>query len=305
MDARLIRLLQIVSLVMLSWFAYTWLIKVHWLVGFLACTFAAANTCTAWMLRQQWAILSTIVRAGVMRRYLQFVCYCTGDQLPEDDSHGSGPQLLLRSKRDFETAAQRAKQIVRGHDSVIDRMLARIHENVTLRHRQKRDSRKGPLGTFLLIGPVGVGKRFLTRVVSKVLYREGTINVFECDQVSAAQLTGPNGSSGELEAVRRNAHRILLFEHVDQAPPELVRFCIGLLTSGKLRLAGSAKPVSLENTVIVFTSTSGTDRLAELGNVQPEVARQNQSSEWIADAIKIDRQLVDAITELLYCAGPR
>ena len=203
MDQRLARLLQIVSLVMLSWFAYTWLMKLHWAMGVFLCTIAAANACTAWMLRQQAGVLRVAVRVGVMRRYLQFVCFCTGDQLPTDDSRGSGPQLLLRSKRDFELAGQRARKIVRGHDAVIKRLLLRIHENLTLRRRQKRASRKGPLAAFILLGQEGVGKRYLTRVLAKLLYRDGTINVFACDQINTAQLTGVNGSCGELEPIRR------------------------------------------------------------------------------------------------------
>jgi DNA polymerase III delta prime subunit len=194
---------------------------------------------------------------------------------------------------------------VRGHDAVINRMLVRIHENLTLRKRLKHGSREGPLASFMLTGPEGVGKRYLVRVLAKLLYREGTIDVFECDQIAASQLLGSSGSSGELESVRKDAQRILLFEHVDRAPPELARLLLRLLTSGKLRLAGAEADVSFENTIVVFTTTLAVDDLAErMEYKSSEPAWQQQAIECMASATRIDRKLLQSVTELACCVAP-
>ena len=306
MDQRLAKILQLASLAMLAWFAYSWLTKLHWLLGAALCVFAVANAATAWMLREHKSMVRSAIRVGLVRRYVNFVCRCTGDQRPSDTSaNSSGSGLLLRSRLDFDVADERAREVVRGHDEVIHRMLNRIHENLTLRKRQRNGSYQGPLASFLVVGPDGVGKRFLSRELAKLLYRDGSFDVFECDQISASQLIGMRGTPGELESVRRDAHRILLFEHVDRAPPEMVRLFMRLLTGGQLRLSGSENHVSLANTVVVFTTTLAMDSLSEAATRPSGAAAWDQKAiDLIANATRIDRRLLSTVTELVYCAPP-
>ena len=306
MDQRWARRLQTVSLTMFAWFAYSWLTKLHWSLGAALCVFAFANVATVWMLREKWGVLQAVVRVPLARRYIHFVCSCTGEQLPScPASRALEPRILLRSKRDFEVAADRARQVVRGHDEVIQRMLVRIHENQTLRKRQRSGSRQGPLASFLLVGLDGVGKRYLSRVLAKLLYRDGTIDVFECDQLSAAQLTGTKGSAGELEPVRKDPHRILLFEQVDRAPPEMIRLFMRLLTSGKLRLSGTERNVSFENNIVMFTTTLAVEGLSELVEREPgEAVRDQKAMELVANATGIDNTFLHAVTEVMYTAAP-
>lgn len=306
MDQRLAKILQLASLAMLAWFAYSWLTKLHWLLGAALCVFAGANAATAWMLREHKSMVRSAIRVGLVRRYVNFVCWCTGDQRPSDTSaNSSGSGLLLRSRLDFDVADERAREVVRGHDEVIHRMLNRIHENLTLRKRQRNGSYQGPLASFLVVGPDGVGKRFLSRELAKLLYRDGSIDVFECDQISASQLIGMRGTPGELEPVRRDARRILLFEHVDRAPPEMVRLFMRLLTGGQLRLSGSENHVSLANTVVVFTTTLAMDSLSEAATrPSGEAAWDQKAIDLIANATRIDRRLLSTVTELVYCAPP-
>jgi hypothetical protein len=307
MDQRLARILQVVSLVMLAWFAYSWLAKLHWVLGGALCFFAVANAATAWMIRERWAFLPVAVRVGILRRYVLFVCSCMGEQLPSSGSvNGSGSGLQLRSQRDFHVAGEQARQIVRGHDEVINRVLTRIHENVTLRKRQRRGSQKGPLAAFLLVGPDGVGKRYLTRVLAKLLYSDGAVDVFGCDRIVPSFLVGVNGSPGELlELARKDPHRMILFEHIDRASAEVVHLLTQLVTSGTLRAPGSNTTVSFENTTIVFTTTSAVDVLAGMSDNELAVAAwQQRAVERIAEDTQIDDKLLNGVTELMYCEAP-
>jgi len=294
--------LQILSLAMLAWFAYSCMTKLHWLFGASLCVFAVVNTATIWMLREKWVGMRSVVRVGLLRRYVNFVCYCSGDQVPScRSSQGSGPRLLLRSSRYFDSAGERARQLVRGHDEAINRMLARTQENLTLRKRQRKGSWRGPLASFLLVGLDGVGKRYLARVFAKLLYRDGTTDTFECDQVTAPQLIGTKGNSGELESARRNPHRILLFECVDRATPELVRLFTRLLSGVKLRLSGSESDVSFEDTVVVFTMSIAEDDGTDPLNRR---ALDQQALERFGEATRTDSKLLNSVTELMHLAAP-
>ena len=100
------------------------------------------------------------------------------------------------------TAPRTAKQVVRGHDAVFDLMLNRLCETVMLRKRRK-DVVGGlpPLASFLLVGKDGIGKRYLARVLAKLLYRSAAVTVFECDKLSSdavSQVLGAKGSPGKL-----------------------------------------------------------------------------------------------------------
>ena len=83
-----------------------------------------------------------------------------------------------------------------------------------------------------------------------------------------------------------------------------LRLFIEFLTTGKVRLAGSANPISLEDSVIVFTTTSGADCLSELAGQQSDEVTGQQPIDRIADATSTEHQLVHGVTEVLYCAAP-
>ena len=218
----------------------------------------------------------------------------------------SAAELLLHSKRDFAVAGDRAKQIVRGHDEVIDGTLARMHDNLTLGKRRRDGGMKGPLASFLLVGPDGVGKRYLTRVIAKLVYHDGIVDVFQCDRITPDQLIGMKDAPGEvLELVRKQPCRIILFEHVDLASADVSDLLAGLLTTGKLRSRGSDKDVSFEYTTIVFTTTKATDMLSALVEQElGEAAWQQRAVEAVAEEAEIDGRLLTALTGLFYCGAP-
>lgn len=300
MDRRLATILQTFSLIMFAWFAYSWLTKVHWILGATLCGFTLLNAMSTWGLRERWPVCGRAVVVPLAKRYLQFVCSCTGQQIPMDSSKDARQGLQLRSKQDFDVAEEQAKRIVRGHDDAITRTLSRIHENVTLRKRHRRGTVHGPLASFLIIGDEGVGKRYFSRVLAKLLYGDAAIDVIDCEQISASDLIGVKGSAGELESVRRNPHRMLLFEHVDRAPNDVARILKQLLNSGALRATGTDNEISFAGTVVVLTIATPPDQEAP----RPETDCDEKVVEQLTSATGMDAQLLHAVTELMYFALP-
>ena len=307
MDQRLAKMLQTVSLGILAWFAYTWFAKLHWMLAAALLLLAIVNVGIIWMLRCRWPFLESGCRVGVVRRYVSFVADCSGEQLPIAASgKRAGSSLLLRSKKDFEIAGTQAKQIIRGHNDVIDGMLCRIFENLTLRQRRRRSSPPGPLASFVLAGRDGIGKRYTTRVLAKLLYRDGLIDMFDCGQIRAEQLVGTRDREGELlTSVRRNGERVICFEHVERADPDVITVFHRLLSDGTLRPAGSDRDVSFQGTVLVFTTTQGAETLASLIDRKlQEDARRQRTTQVLAEQTGVDARLLHGATDVFYCQSP-
>ncbi len=213
--------------------------------------------------------------------------------------------LLLRSNSDFRVATGRAKQIVRGHDEVLERTLSRVFENVTLRKSRRHSKSLGPIASFLLLGDDGIGKRYLARVVSKLLYRTGRVEVFQCDRITPESLLGIKGRAGDLlEMVRQEPFQMLIFEHIEKASAEVAGVLLRLLSTGQLTQPGTESPVSFQHTTLVFT-TSASDLIENLD--EEDLGRstwQQRVIEYLRDERQLDSGMLSAIDEVLLCDSP-
>src|SRR5262249_7631193 len=124
-----------------------------------------------------------------------------------------------------------------------------------------------PLGSFLLLGPSGVGKTETARTVAAVLFPAGGFSRFDFSEVnephSVARLFGsPPGyvgheEGGQLtEAVRRRPYQLLLFDEIDKAHPEVLLTLLPVLDEGRLT-DGRGRTVDFSHTVIFMTSNFG------------------------------------------------
>jgi hypothetical protein len=238
---------------------------------------------------------------------LDWVCWCTGDQPPvAATSDKSGRELLLRSAEDFRIAAYRAKQIVRGHDQVIDSLLARTEEAVTLRARRRDQTAQPPLASFLLVGGEGVGKRYLARVAAKLLYRDGAVLAFECDRTTSGMLIGSKGAPGELiESVRRQPFQMIIFEGVHAAPPDVIQILSTILTRGAYRSPNSQKALSFQNTTVVMTTTKAVSVMEalEMESLSDEIWRERAIDVLVSETL-IDQTVLHSVSDVLYCHWP-
>jgi ATP-dependent Clp protease ATP-binding subunit ClpB len=145
-----------------------------------------------------------------------------------------------------------------------------------------------PIGSFLFLGPTGVGKTELTKALAEFLFDDETamvrIDMSEyMEKHSVARLIGaPPGyvgyeEGGSLtEAVRRRPYQVILFDEVEKAHPDVFNVLLQVLDDGRLT-DGQGRTVDFRNVVIILTSNLGGDILAG----QPE----GEPSEMVRDEV--------------------
>jgi ATP-dependent Clp protease ATP-binding subunit ClpB len=129
-----------------------------------------------------------------------------------------------------------------------------------------------PIGSFIFLGPTGVGKTELTKALADFLFDDETallrIDMSEyMEKHSVARLIGaPPGyvgfeEGGALtEAVRRRPYQVLLFDEIEKAHPDVFNILLQVLDDGRLT-DGQGRTVDFRNTVIIMTSNLGADLL--------------------------------------------
>ncbi|HEY1300010.1 MAG TPA: ATP-dependent chaperone ClpB [Stellaceae bacterium] len=150
-----------------------------------------------------------------------------------------------------------------------------------------------PMGSFLFLGPTGVGKTELARALAEFLFDDENaiirIDMSEyMEKHSVSRLIGaPPGyvgydEGGSLtEAVRRRPYQVILFDEVEKAHPDVFNVLLQVLDDGRLT-DGQGRTVDFRNTLIVLTSNLGSEALASL----PETADVSVAREAVMEAVR-------------------
>jgi ATP-dependent Clp protease ATP-binding subunit ClpB len=150
-----------------------------------------------------------------------------------------------------------------------------------------------PIGSFLFLGPTGVGKTELARALAEFLFDDDTamhrIDMSEfMERHSVARLIGaPPGyvgyeEGGSLtEAVRRRPYQVILFDEIEKAHPDVFNVLLQVLDDGRLT-DGQGRTVDFRNTLIILTSNLGSEVLASL----PENADMRQAREQVMAIVR-------------------
>ena len=136
-----------------------------------------------------------------------------------------------------------------------------------------------PIGSFIFLGPTGVGKTELTKALAEFLFDDETamarIDMSEfMEKHSVARLIGaPPGYVGYeeggalTEAVRRRPYQVVLFDEIEKAHPDVFNVLLQVLDDGRLT-DGQGRTVDFRNTVIIMTSNLGSEYLVNLEDGQ-------------------------------------
>ena len=175
---------------------------------------------------------------------------------------------------------QRLRQRVVGQDEALGRV-----SNAVRRSRAGLSDTKRPIGSFIFLGPTGVGKTELARALAEFLFDDEKcmvrIDMSEyMEKHSVSRLIGaPPGyvgyeEGGQLtEQVRRHPYSVVLFDEIEKAHPDVFNVLLQILEDGRLT-DGKGRTVDFRNTVLVMTSNVGSNAIFELSAKDPERARK-------------------------------
>jgi len=191
-----------------------------------------------------------------------------------------------------------AERVV-GHGDAL-RRIARI-----LRRNAAGLGSKRPIGTFLLLGPTGVGKTETAKAVAEVLFHsESAMTRLDLSEFSEphsiARLIGaPPGYVGHdaggylTEAVRRRPYQVVLLDEVEKAHPDVLVSFLGVFDEGRLT-DGRGRTVDFTNTVILLTSNLGAGEAS-----QAQKRRVGFGAERGPDTGELEQRIVAAAREAL------
>jgi ATP-dependent Clp protease ATP-binding subunit ClpB len=183
------------------------------------------------------------------------------------------------------------QKLIRMEDSLHQRVVGQDEaigavSNAIRRARAGLQDPNRPLGSFIFLGPTGVGKTELARALAEFLFDDEhamiriDMSEYQEKHTVSRMLGAPPGyvgydEAGQLtEAVRRRPYSVILFDEIEKAHPEVLNVMLQLLDDGRLT-DGKGRTVDFKNTVVIMTSNLGSQYIAEhTGDLSEGVRRQ-------------------------------
>ncbi len=207
-------------------------------------------------------------------------------------------KLLKPEARRLANLEQVLRKFVIGQDEAVHKVARAVR-----RSRVGIGNTKRPIGSFLFLGPTGVGKTELVRTLAREIFnREDALIKIDMSEFmerhNVSRLIGTTAGyvgyeeGGQLtESVRRKPYSVVLFDEVEKAHPEFFNLLLQIMEDGTLT-DGQGKAVDFRNTIIVLTSNIGAEKLtkqaAKIGfKLDEEASREeNEYEEKRAEVLK-------------------
>jgi len=234
------------------------------------------------------------------------------------DSETKTPRMLKEQVDEEDIAEVVAKwtnipvsRLMEGEVQKLIHMEARLHErvvgqdeavravaNAIRRARAGLQDPNRPLGSFIFLGPTGVGKTELARALAEFLFDDEhamiriDMSEYQEKHTVSRMIGAPPGyvgydEAGQLtEAVRRRPYAVVLFDEIEKAHPEVLNVLLQLLDDGRLT-DGKGRTVDFKNVVVIMTSNLGSHFIAE--------AQQGSGREELPEGVR--RQVTEALRQ--------
>ena len=234
------------------------------------------------------------------------------------DSETKTPRMLKEQVDEEDIAEVVAKwtnipvsRLMEGEVQKLIHMEARLHErvvgqdeavravaNAIRRARAGLQDPNRPLGSFIFLGPTGVGKTELARALAEFLFDDEhamiriDMSEYQEKHTVSRMIGAPPGyvgydEAGQLtEAVRRRPYAVVLFDEIEKAHPEVLNVLLQLLDDGRLT-DGKGRTVDFKNVVVIMTSNLGSHFIAE--------AQQGSGREELPEGVR--RQMTEALRQ--------
>ena len=193
-------------------------------------------------------------------------------------------RLSLNQMKDLLQLEKRLSQGVLGQSEAIEQLARSIRRNKAGLNRQN-----GPLGSFIFLGPTGVGKTELARVLAREVFG-GDNSLIKIDMSefserhTASRLIGaPAGyvgydDGGKLtDKVRRQPYSVVLFDEIEKAHPDVLNLLLQILEDGKLS-DSHGRTVSFRQTIVILTSNVGAEQMVQDSELGFAPSSQQKSS---------------------------
>ena len=215
----------------------------------------------------------------------------TNDDIAEIVSRWTGipvDKMLEGEKEKLLSMEQNLARRVVGQDEAVKAV-----SNAIRRARAGLQDPRRPMGSFLFLGPTGVGKTELTKALAEFLFDDDTailrMDMSEyMEKHAVSRLIGaPPGYVGYeeggalTEAVRRRPYQVVLFDEIEKAHPDVFNVLLLVLDDGRLT-DGQGRTVDFSNTLLILTSNLGAEHLVN----QPDGVDVNEVREDVMNAVR-------------------